>query len=367
MEMATLDGMAVRAIDVGYGNVKFSLSHTEARGPIECDIFPSRSPVASDKGLAAGMLKGRDTVIIQVNGTDYEVGKDVAYAQGHNDISSNLDKDFCLSDVYIARARGALHYMKGLNKHGVPYLSGNTIALLVLGLPVSSFRNVTMRTKMMSILQGKHELVKGEFITIDRVVVLPQPLGSFFDFSFGNSLYDQMRDQINLVIDVGFHTFDWILNSGLTPIDTRSDSVNRGMSAVMTAIIDAMIKGEEWEGAEPAQLIRMLDDNLRKGGPLIIYNHPIDLNKYLSAGRGVINEAVSALKNSVGDGADINNIIIAGGGANLYFDAVQEKFPRHKIAVMDAPVYANVRGFQLAGERQLIGLIRKQRKDSLSS
>ena len=80
----------VRSIDVGYGNVKFVKDHKDGFGPVECDIFPSRSPVSADKSLGAGLLKGRDTVVIKIGNTEYEVGKDVSKAQGTYDVSSVL-------------------------------------------------------------------------------------------------------------------------------------------------------------------------------------------------------------------------------------------------------------------------------------
>ena len=365
MDMESLEGIAVRAIDVGYGNVKLTLSHTDAFGPIVCDIFPSRSPVASDKGLAAGLLLGRDTAIININGTDYEVGKGVAKAQGTNNVSEVLDKDFCLSDAYMARLRGAFHYMLGKDKHGTPHLAKNNIGMLVVGLPVSTFRSISIRAKLREKLLGEHLIDEGRSVVIEHVVVMPQPMGAFFEYAFENSMFDKMKDQTNLVIDPGYFTFDWLLSSGITPIDGRSDSVNRGMSAVMRAIVEVMKKKEEWE-AQTDMLIRMLDDHFREGKPFIVYGEEVDVSQYIHAGRGIINEAVAALANNVGDGADVQNIILTGGGAKLYLDAVQEKFPRHKILVMESPVYSNVRGFQLAGERQVLGMLRKQRKDAMA-
>jgi hypothetical protein len=43
------------------------------------------------------------------------------------------------------------------------------------------------------------------------------------------------------------------------------------------------------------------------------------------------------------------NIILVGGGAFLFKHAVKEAFPRHKIHEIKDPIYANVRGFQIAG------------------
>jgi len=48
--------------------------------------------------------------------------------------------------------------------------------------------------------------------------------------------------------------------------------------------------------------------------------------------------------------ADIENIILVGGGAHLFMPAIKEHFPNHEIAMADDPVFANVRGFHVAGE-----------------
>lgn len=361
--MEALNGIVVRAIDLGYGNVKYSYQHKDAFGTVECELFPSRSPVAGDRGLTAGIVKGRDTVVVNVHGTEYEVGRGVAMAQGTFDESSVLDKDFCLSDAYLARLRGALYYMMGCDKTEEKYFDGNHIGLLMVGLPVSTYRNDELRNKLKVILTGTHELPEGRSVIVDRVMVMPQPLGAFFEYAFENGMFDTMKEQTNLIIDPGFFTFDWLLSSGLTPIDARSDSVNRGMSAVIKSIALAAKKQENWS-ADIGMLTRILDEHFRSGKPFTVYNKQYDVANYLSAGKAVINEAVASLSNSVGDGADINNIIVAGGGAVLYRDAIQEKFPHHKILIMSNPVFSNVRGFQLAGEQQIIMQLKKQRKDA---
>jgi plasmid segregation protein ParM len=358
--MEALQGVVIRSIDLGYGNVKYTVQHRDAFSTVECEIFPSRSPVAGGKGLTAGIVQTRDTVVVNVHGTEYEVGHGVTKAQGTFDESAVLDKDFCLSDAYLARLRGALFYMMGTDKAGEKYFSGNHIGLLMVGLPVSTYRNEELRNKLKVILTGTHELPNGRTVIVDRVLVMPQPLGAFFEYAFDKGMFDTMRDQTNLIIDPGFFTFDWLLSAGLTPIDARSDSVNRGMSAVIKAIAEAAKKKEGWS-ADTGMLTRMLDEHFRDGKPFIVYGNEHNVDDYVGAGKGVINEAVAALANSVGDGADIHNIILAGGGAMLYLDAIKEKFPRHKILVMDNPVFSNVRGFQLAGEQQTVLRLRRDR------
>jgi len=358
MEMESLGGKVVRAVDVGYGNIKYSISHPNAFGPIECGMFPSRSPVASDKGLSAGFAQRKDTTIVEVNGTAYEVGKDVAQAQGTYDTSSVLDNDFCLSDAYMARFLGALHYMTRTDKRGTPMVKDNHIDLLMAGLPVSNFCNKSLREGLKKKLTGSHQLANGRAVTVADVVVLPQPLGGFFEYAFENNMFDTMKKQNNLIIDPGFFTCDWLNSKGLIINEERSDSVPRGMNAVFQGMVEAMKKKFGWK-TDSSILLKLLDEHFRDGTPFIVFQKEYDPKDFLDAGRSIINDAVTALVNSVGDGADINNIVMVGGGAKFYLSAVQERFPHHTILVMDNPVYSNTRGFQLAGERQLISANRR--------
>ena len=81
-----------RAIDVGYGNTKFvTLLQQES---IQCGMFPSIAPQASTgPDLCGGLMQRRNTVIVEVDGVKYEVGKDARLAQdaSHGRI---LDPDY---------------------------------------------------------------------------------------------------------------------------------------------------------------------------------------------------------------------------------------------------------------------------------
>lgn len=80
----------------------------------------------------------------------------------------------------------------------------------------------------------------------------------------------------------------------------------------------------------------------------------IDLAQHWPGAQPRIREAVNAIANSVGEAMDVENIILVGGGANLFQSALQERFPTARVVVTPEPVFANVRGFQLAGERQKV-------------
>ena len=101
-----INGKIVRALDVGYGNVKFVKKHEFIEDMVRCDMFPSKSPAATEGDIGEGTLKPRDTVFIEINKVRHEVGYDVTLAQGANDESGNFSKDFVSSTTFQSRLRG---------------------------------------------------------------------------------------------------------------------------------------------------------------------------------------------------------------------------------------------------------------------
>jgi plasmid segregation protein ParM len=365
--IATPGQIIVRAVDVGFGYVKFTLHHREITEPIACENFPSHSPLSSDKGLAQALsgIKSRDTVAIKVDGIEYEVGKQVTLALGVNDESVVLGRNFCKSDAYLARLRGALFYMRGNDKNGIQY-TPDTIELLVVGLPVNTYRDKELAKHLQNRVTGLHCLPDGRSVTVERALVLPQPMGAFFQHAIKNSLLSSIKHQVSLIMDPGYFTFDWLMSSGMTPLDVRSDAVNRGMSAIFKIMAREINKQENLE-MEESILTRMLDEHYRSGIPFSPFNVEVNLSNYECYGTPVVNEAVASMAAMVGSGGDIHNMLLAGGGAKFYHEAIQNKFPRHNVIYMEEPLYCNVRGFQMAGEQTVLAQRVKDRKVSTAA
>jgi plasmid segregation protein ParM len=57
------------------------------------------------------------------------------------------------------------------------------------------------------------------------------------------------------------------------------------------------------------------------------------------------------MTSSVGDMSDVNNIILTGGGADLFYDELVKAIPGRTIIRDDNPIYSNVCGFQMVGEQ----------------
>lgn len=329
----------VRAIDVGYGNTKFVSLLTN--GDIQCGLFPSLAPQASNgPDLAAGLMQRRNTVVVDVDGVKYEVGKDAKLAQdsSHGRI---LDPEYSMSDPHMALIRGALYYM------GQP-----TIDLLVLGLPVNTFEKYSdeLAKRVIGthpVPQRERDAIGSGQIEVKHCRVIPQPLGAFFDHSTKLGTYKRMRSQMNLLIDIGFYTLDWLVADGVKMINARSGAHNGGMSAILRTMADAIGK----EVGEPISDFSSIEEAIRTGQDPEFYGKPFDISKFRKIGIAKAEQFVSVMVNKVGSAMDISNIILAGGGSQFFAEIIADKYPRHEIITTPDPVFANVRGFQRAGQQ----------------
>ncbi|HGO6128560.1 TPA: PRTRC system protein D [Burkholderia cepacia] len=327
--------LAVRAVDVGYGNTKFTVGALNQGLNEICDMFPSLTPTALQNNFSHAIGQERDTVKISLDGETYEVGKEVRLALGGGSHDRVLDENFCLSNRYLALVRASLAYMKV-----------DDIACLVLGLPLTTYE--AKRRQLEEFVCGQHTFGE-KTVTIQKVTVVPQPMGGFYDYVVQNGM-SHAFDERNLIIDPGFYTLDWVTSEGDRPIDSRSAAVNdAGASTILASVREAI---EADLKCDPGDIMR-IDESLRTGRPLRVYGKQVDLEKYRPLIRqqadGAVNKLISGAKGVV----DIENVILVGGATHLYLDAVKARFPNLEVHVGTDPVFANVRGFQMLGEQWL--------------
>lgn len=329
----------VRSIDVGYGNTKYVMFRTQGQDA-QCALFPSIAPQAGNGGdLTGGVFQRRNTVVVDVAGVRYEVGKDAMLAKDAS-YGRILDQGYSLTDTYMALVRGAIAYM-GVDR----------IDVLMLGLPVNTYE--ANHQKVAERMVGEHTvpLLDGSgsrTVRVEQVRVLPQPIGGFFDYAIRNNLYGRMRSEMNLLIDPGYFTLDWVVAQGVKMVDARSGAHNGGMSAILATLAEAVGRDMGAQIPDPA----VLDTALRNGTNPRFFGKERDISEHIKVAKEKARQFVAVLANRVGNkGMDIDNIILAGGGAAFFKEIVQEQFPHHDLIVTDEPVFANVRGFQLAGEQ----------------
>lgn len=323
----------VRAVDLGFGNAKFVTQHIRG-AEIECSAFPSLAPLASELNVSGGILERANTVIVEVNGKRYEVGPGVGVARNGCD-HRILHGEFIRTPEYQALMRGILHYM-----------NAPTIDLLVVGLPMG--QAAKRGGELERLLVGHHPLPDGRSVEVRQVTSVAQPIGGFMQYLLGGLAPPIVRRQVNLVIDVGFFTVDWLLCEGMRPISQRCGHTEGGVSALLKHIAARISEEHDINYTDYTALDRSL-----RTGYFDLFGASIPIAKYVPAASPVLDKALAGLANSVGNGHDIHNIVVVGGGADYYMPAIKERFPKHPVFVVPHPMFANVRGFQLSGEYQL--------------
>jgi plasmid segregation protein ParM len=323
----------VAAIDVGYGNVKFTKKRNGAL--IECGHFPSVAPISRGVDIGGDALSRKDVIKVEVGGIEYAVGNDALLSlKGAS--GRVLSTDYPERDVYLALVRGALSYMQQ-----------SKIEMLVTGLPVNFYRQY--KDRLVERLSGIHKFPSGREVEIDKAWVIPQPVGGFLNYAMEAGVYGSLRESNCLVIDIGFYTVDWLVCRGLKVIDERSGSVPSGTSKMLESL--SIHLGNEL--GEPFEDINRLDIAINNRNQLDWYGKPFDFSHLMPKVEPIINSACESIANSVGTLSDVAKVVVVGGGAKHYLQGIRRICHQNDIAEVNESIYANVRGFMIAGEQKV--------------
>ena len=321
----------IRAIDVGYGNTKYV---TNVDGDkIDCGHFPSQTFYSASEPVQNGLGGARKTIAVPINGNYYEVGPDVELA-AHWLRSRQRHDGYTETEEYRAFMAGALHFMKA-----------EVVDLLVLGLPVAHY--MTKRQQLAKSMTGTFELGKKRQVEVKRVVVVAQPQGALMHYASSTGRLAEVMQAKSLIIDVGSRTFDWLVTRGTQVVPRMSHSVNRGVSDVLRAIADAISAeiGEEYNDLEGIDLA------LRTGKSPKIFQKPYDIKKFDKTVQIIADQAMNYMCERLENSYAFEHIVLVGGGAFLFRKAIKRRFSKLTIQEVKDPLYANVRGFQIFGEK----------------
>lgn len=322
--------LIVRAVDVGSGNTKFvaGVAGTEVR----CASFPSVAYPSSGDAAEAPPGERRRTVSIPIGPLFYEVGPDVGLA-ADTFRAKQLHDDYTESPEYMALLRGALSLMK------LPQID-----LLVVGLPVAllGLKKASLEKAMV----GRHPVGGGKFVVVAKALAVAQPQGALVHYAATHEKMATIGAEQSLVIDPGARTFDWLVTRGMRLVQKQSSSINRGMSDVLRLVAQEISK----DIGTPYRDYDAIDLALRTGKSPQIFQKPYDIRKHLPLAESVAQQAVSTMRQWIETPESLQNIILVGGGAFLFKKAVKAAFAKHRIHEVKEPLFANVRGFQLAGQ-----------------
>ncbi len=319
----------VRAVDVGFGNTKYVTSC--ASNEIRCATFPSVAyPSARDLSTVPAAER-RKTVAVPIDGLFYEVGPEVNLAADTFRATQMHDR-YTETPEYAALLRGALNLMKV-----------GTIDLLVVGLPVAAF--AAKKAALEKVMTGKHEVGGGRTVMVRKALAVAQPQGALVYYASLHQKLQAIENEQSLVIDPGARTFDWLVTRGMRLVQKKSHSINRGMFDILQAIATEISD----DIGTPYRDFDAIDTALRTGKSPVIYQKPYDMSHLMPIARTIAQQAVSSMMQWIEASYSFQNIILVGGGAFLFKTAVKDAFPKHKIHEIKDPIYANVKGFQIAG------------------
>jgi plasmid segregation protein ParM len=336
---------SIGALDIGYGNTKY-LSGVNDECELILGSFPSLTPLASSNKIGGNMFMSRDTHVVNVDETLYEVGveSEDLISGSNTDAAKVLDESYIFTAQYKALFLGALAYM-----------NVEEFDVLVMGLPVNYIHNAD---KLAELFTDTFELPNNKKCKINKIVVIPQPLGGFYQVAIDHELYEDMLGEFNLVIDPGYLTFDVLTTKGLTPIDPRSDAIPGGMSKILNALAKSVSEelGKNYDdlnaidkGIRKMRKFKNEDGDTVKRRAIKVGKKIIELDPHIKKMIPVIENSIIAMKNIVKTYDDIENIILVGGAENIFYKRIEKHLVDREIFKADNALYSNVIGFFYVG------------------
>lgn len=364
--MSKIDSGIARAIDAGFGVMKFTRRATpkeEQDGLAVCgvvfDSFPSVALDADTQTQVDGSAS-RDTVVVEYDGRSYEAGRGIRHAMVASDFGRDMTDSYYDSPVYHALMRAALAHMKEAQ-----------ISTLVLGLPMNHFENKARVAKLQEQYTGKISLGGGRFVTIDKAIVHPQPFGGYIGLGsdldginaalakYPNCGIAPLKSTADLkklnvlIVDPGEFTLDWLYMTPGGQAQKVSNAISdAGRHRVLREVLDKV----EQKLGRPigASFLSDIDVALRNGGNFRIGGQAFDLHadEYANTIKLAVEDPVRQLFGGLRGVEDrIDLVAVLGGSPHQVADAIRATKPLLPLYCHDgkgqsASLFANLRGFQ---------------------
>lgn len=318
------------AVDVGFGRTK-GIASTGERVCFE-SMIGNFVPV----NFSTGLTKTNYRNIIQYKSRRYYVG---AAAAKQSTANASIEKNRTISEEGIILLMAALG---NLCQHTIETIN------LVVGLPILHY---DLKNDYINAVIGKHEfefldpfggLDKQRHITVKDIIVLPQPMGTYFKYAIDENgdLNKEFVQQKVGIADNGYNTFDLAYIDNMEYIEKKSTSISK---LGMFAICQALQKGiYDTLGVEiPLEEIEQYIDKkeIKVKGEV---KNIIDIKK--RAFEVAAYNTISRMKSEWTDYELLDQIIISG-GTSIHIGEYQKKaLGKHAIIDSD-PMWSNCEGY----------------------
>jgi len=329
--------MFILGMDIGYSNLKVACGDSDLERP-EVKVLPAGAALEDYLPHSFMGMRGRrrngERYRVVVDGEVYITGVEPSILEGWN---RELHKDYPFTPTYRALFYTAL------------LLSGrDSIDLLVTGLPVDQFLDRDYREKLKRSLEGIHRITQsGREVEIKEVSVIAQPMGGYLAACM-ESGEDSFIEAATLVFDVGFFSLDWVVIDRQSVLKSSSGTSIFATSWALERAADLISRDH---GFCPG--IEELETALRQNsGRIYIFSEKVDIRPYLVKvmeryGENIIAELKRSLRFQ--KGKSISNIVVTGGGSEIYRSIVEKLAGSSEVFFVEDPVTANVRGFWYYG------------------
>lgn len=220
---------------------------------------------------------------------------------------------------------------------------------LVTGLPVAYYRDAFQLSQ--HLLGTHHILLDGRSLTVkvEDVLVVPQPFGALLSLILDERgklitrAIEMVEGRVG-VLDIGQHTTDMILVEGLEYIESRSGSIEVGVSTAIDMIRKVLL--DDYRVTYEPHEIELA---MRRGW-VVIEGRKQPLNGLASERLDPIALAIEAETRTLWNISTLTAIVLAGGGALALKPWLTPRFKQATYAP-DAAM-ANAAGFLRYGLRQ---------------
>ncbi len=294
--------MEIIGIDVGFG---FTKAYNGKNQVIIKSIIGDAADIQFHSSI--GDNSAASNLHITIDDKSYFLGD---YAELQSNIRDyTLDQDKLISDFVKILAVAAA----GICSNAKEPLH------VVSGLPVGFLKRDTKKFK--DVLIGNHEITfhnRGQqdvtkTISIAKVHIIPQPIGSVFNLIFNDSgkiVNKELSMQKLGVMDIGFKTTDFSIFDHLQYIERGSSTLDVGISKCFT-IIANKLKQESNINLELYRMFRFIDS-----GAIKIKGREYNITNLKKRVYSHFSSAITSDLNRLwADDWDLDSILLSGGGS----------------------------------------------------
>lgn len=337
----------VLGLDIGYGNVKMAYGYagkdfSDLKKKLTVKSFPATfQKIISEDPTLTYKAKNEEK-IVKFMEHDY-----VVFAKESSKLPT-FEDDRCLDVFYPQTEQYMVLFLGALLE-----ARQKEIDLLVIGLPVDQAKKSDKIDYVKKRLTGTFQPSKGKTVTVKDVMVIAQPLGAYFNFASNSPNPEVAFQQSTLFIDTGFYSVDWVLMiSGI--IQERSSGSNP--NAVSMIIEDTVFSvASEKNGGDVIGTTRF-EDAVRGGRSYVVSKGAkIEfMDTFNKCSENRVSRVMRLIKKAVrADEKTFDDVVLVGGGAAYFEDAVKKTFPRQNVFLEANNLTANAEGFYWYGVLQL--------------